>query len=230
MRYQTELMRSILTSKTAQKIIDYVSPIYGDSYVGIWIFQAIGTVLDDVCDVAEQLRYETSASTAELLLDYWERRYGLAVDKSLTVEQRRARILAKMQSRGPCTPTRLATAVSAALGGVKVEITENVARNTFHVLIRGAVDSLDPAVAVIERMKPAHLIYTINVSVQNYAPAEMKPAIVMTHAEMYKLPVDTSTIYVDGEELVATSGGAHVDGETLVISAVVDTGNETLII
>ena len=45
MRYQTELMRSILTNETAQKIIDYISPIYGDSYVGLWLFQAIGTAL-----------------------------------------------------------------------------------------------------------------------------------------------------------------------------------------
>lgn len=232
MRYQTELMRSILTSKTAQEIIDYVSPIYGDSYVGLWIFQAIGTVLDDVCEVVEQLRYETSASTAELLLDYWERRYGLSVDRNATVEQRRARILAKKQFRGPCNPARLATAVSAALGGVEVEVTENVARNTFNVLVRGSVDSLEPAVAVIERMKPAHLIYNINVSVQTSTNSELKTAIAMTHAEMFAIPVIDSRgdIYVNGETLVSTIDDVYVDGETLTIPAGVATDEDTLII
>ena len=72
MRYQTELMRSILTDETAQKIIDYVSPIYGDSYVGLWLFQAIGTVLGELRNIAEKLRHETTPATADLLLDYWE--------------------------------------------------------------------------------------------------------------------------------------------------------------
>lgn len=235
MRYQTELMRSILTSETAQKIIDYVSPIYGNSYVGLWIFQAIGTALDDVCAVAEQLRYETNASTAELLLEYWERRYGLSVDNSLTIEQRRTRILAKTQSRGPCNPARLSAAVSAALGGVKVEITENVARNRFHVHIMGSVDSLDPAVAVIERMKPAHLIYNINVSVQTSTDADLKTAIAMTHAERFALPVvepssDEPDIYVDGETLVSIGDDVYAEGETLLILAGAATDEDTLII
>lgn len=235
MRNQTELMRSILTSKTAQKIIDYVSPIYGDSYVGLWLFQAIGTALDDVCDVAEQLRYETNASTAELLLDLWERRYGLPSDSSLTVEQRRARILEKRQPNGACNPARLAAAVSAALGGVKVEITENVSRNKFRVLIMEDVDSLDPAVAVIERMKPAHLIYNINVSIQTGTDAVLKTAVAMTHAERFTLPVvepssDEPEIYVDGETLIVSRADVYAEGETLKISAWATIDEDTLII
>ena len=154
------------------------------------------------------------------------------MDSSLTVEQRRARILAKKQSRGPCNPARLAAAVSAALGGVEVEITENVARNTFNVFVRGAVASLEPAVAVIERMKPAHLIYNINVSVQTSTTADMKNAVAMTHAEMFTLPVVDSggDIYVDGEALVSGSDDVYVDGETLMISAGVATDEDTLII
>ena len=234
MRYQTELMRSILTSKTAQKIIDYVSPIYGDSYVGLWIFQAIGAVLDDVCTVAEQLCYETNASTTELLINYWERRYGLSVDNSLTIEQRRERIITKTRSRGSCTPKRLETAISAALGGVKVEVIENFSRNRFHVLIRGNVGSLDPAIAVIERMKPAHLVYNINVSAQTSTSADMKTAIAMTHSEKFVIPVEQSSnerdIYVDGETLVSNSDDVYVDGETLMISAGVAIDEDTLII
>ena len=33
MRYRTDLMESILTSEEAQKIIDFVTPIYGEAYV-----------------------------------------------------------------------------------------------------------------------------------------------------------------------------------------------------
>ena len=189
MRYQTELMRSILTNETAQRIIDYVSPIYGNSYVGLWIFQAIGTVLGEVCEIAEQLRYETTPATADLLLDYWEREYGIPADSSLTKDQRRAKIIAKTQSRGPCTPAKLSVAVSAALGGVEVDITENVAQNTFLVNIREYVESFVPAVAVLERMKPAHLVYQIQVAAKSIADADLRIAIAMTHAEQYKVEV-----------------------------------------
>ena len=189
MRYQTELMRSILTNETAQKIIDYVSPIYGDSYVALWIFQALGTVLGEICTIAEQMKYETNPATADLLLDYWEREYGLTTDTSLAKEQRRARIIAKTLSRGPSSPARLAAAVSTALGGVNVDITENVDKNTFLVNIREYVDSIQPAVAVLERMKPAHLVYQIRVATRTIADAELKVAIAMTHAEQYKVEV-----------------------------------------
>lgn len=189
MRYQTELMRSILTNQKAQEIIDYVSPIYGNSYVGLWLFQAIGTVLDEVCTIAEQLRYETNPTTADLLLDRWEKTYSIAHDSSLTKEQRRNRILTKTQSHGRVNPARLSTAVSAALGGVEVEIKENVDQNTFLVNIREHVDSIVPAVAVLERMKPAHLIYRIQVAIQTISEADLKIAIAMTHAEQYQVEV-----------------------------------------
>lgn len=189
MRNQTELMRSILTNETAQKIIDYVSPIYGDSYVGLWLFQSIGVALEEVCKIAEQLKYETNPSTADMLLDYWEREYGLATDSSLTKEQRRNKILAKTQTRGPASPARLSAAVSAALGGVDVDITENIAQNTFLVNIREYIEDFTPAVAVLERMKPAHLIYQIRVATQTVSDAQLKIAIAVTHAEHYKVEV-----------------------------------------
>ena len=189
MRSRTEMMQHTLTDEMAQRIIDFVSPIYGNSYVGLWIFQAIGVVLDDVYKIAEQLRYETNAGTAELLLDYWEDHYGIPRDPSLNAEQRRLRIITKTQSRGPCNPVKLEAAVSAALGGVKVEITENVAKNTFLVNIRDFVEDFTPAVAVLERMKPAHLIYQIRIATQAVTTAELKTAIAITHAERYQVEV-----------------------------------------
>ena len=189
MRNQTELMKSILTDKTAQRIIDYVSPIYGNSYVGLWLYQAIGTALSEICSVADQLRYETNVCTTDLLLDFWELEYGITPDTSLTKEQRRARIIDKKLSRGPCNQAQVCAAVSTVLGGVEVDITENVAQNTFLVNIREPVDSIVPAVAVIERMKPAHLIYQIRVATQTVSDAEIKVAVAMTHSENYQVEV-----------------------------------------
>lgn len=189
MKNQTEMMRAILKSWKGQEIIDWVSPIYGESYVGLWIFEAIGTVLGEICEIADKLRYETNAATAEILLDYWEDHYGLPRAPHMTTEQRRARLIARTQSRGPCNPVRLAAAVSGALGGIPVDIVENIAKNTFLVIIRETVDSINPAVAVLERMKPAHLIYQMRIVTQTVSEADIKTAIAITHAEQYKVEV-----------------------------------------
>lgn len=184
MKNPTEMMKSILTNEKAQEIIDYISPIYGNSYVGLWIFQALGTVLGEIYTIAAALRYETNPVTADLMLDYWEKHYKIPTDTSLTKEQRQLRLASKIRSRGPCNPTKLAFAISAALGGVGVDITENVAKNTFLVNIRDVVDDITPAVAVLEKMKPAHLIYQIQVATQMVASTDLKVAIAATHKEM----------------------------------------------
>lgn len=189
MRNQTALMRSILTNKMAQRIIDYVAPVYGESYVGLWLFQAIGVAIGEIYDICEQLRYETNASSADLLLDLWERKYAMPTDLTLTKDQRRALVVSRIQDRGPANPAKLAASVSAALGGATVEIEENVAPNTFLVNIRDSVPSFEPAVAVLERMKPAHLIYNIRWATRTVTDAEIKVAIATTHAEQYKVEV-----------------------------------------
>lgn len=187
MRYKTELMQAILTNKKAQEIIDYVSPIYGESYVGLWLFQAIGTVLEDICDKAEALRYETVPWTSDLLLPLWEDHYGLPRDDSLTKEQRRRRLKAYIAAGGPCNPHVLAEAVSVVLNGVEVDITENISKNTFQVNVRGPVQNFAPAVAELSLRKPAHLIYRIRSQME--APANVKIACASTHAEHFKVDV-----------------------------------------
>lgn len=189
MRYRTELSQRILTSPTAQKIIDYVTPIYGESYVGLWMFQVIGSALDEIVNIASVLREETNPITSELLLDYWEDHYALARDSSLTTELRQARLLVKIRERGPCNPKRLANAISVALGGVPVDITENVAKNTFMVNVREVVLDLTPAIAVLERRKPAHLIYKIQVATQTVSDNDIKTAVAMTRSETYHVEV-----------------------------------------
>lgn len=189
MRQPTDLMRAILTDKMAQVIIDWVPPVYGDSYVGLWIFQAIGTVLGEVWDICEALMAETSPATATLLLDQWEDQYGLQRDSSLTIEERQARIIQKRLSRGPCNPATLAMAVSNALGGIPVEIQENVAKNTFAVVLADVVEDVTPAVAVLDRMKPAHLIYEFRVATQTAPTTRVGVGIAVTQTEIMEVEV-----------------------------------------
>jgi hypothetical protein len=293
MNYQTELMRQILTNEKAQEIIDYVSQIYGDSYVGLWFFQAIGTVLEPGCDLSDELMAETSPATATLLLPYYEQEYGLQPDPSFTIEQRRELIMAARRSKGAVNPARLADAVSAALGGAPVEIIEfdgsklqfteiedamygepsgqlpdpevsisaaeieaivagetsgqdpdpetsitneetdqiviygqalnqdgNLSKNEFVVNIRTAVKSTAPATAVVDRMKPAHLIYMIRGVTQESASTTVYIGTAMTTAEhnavqVYRQIESEVQLVTDGGDMLATDTGdtiiAHLE-------------------
>lgn len=189
MNYQTELMRAILKSDRAQQMIDYVSPIYGNSYVGLWLFEVMGQSWDKVWDIFVSLRNETTPITADKLIGMWEDSYGIPRNNSLTLEQRRARLIA-WRDRGPCNPHRLAAAVSSALNGVEVDIQENIAKNTFLVNIRDVVYDWTPAVQVLERKKPAHLIYEIMVALEiKGEPVDTKVAVGLTHSEQFFVQV-----------------------------------------
>lgn len=189
MRNPTEMMRQILQTETSQRIIDYVTPIYGESYVALWMYEAIGRALQEVEEICESLKTEGNPETSVLLLDYWEDYYKIPRDTSLNTKQRQMRIAAKRRQRGPLNPKAMEDMVSAALGGVPVEITERYAKNTFLVNIREVVDSINPAVAVLEARKPAHLIYKIQVATQTVSEAEIKTAIAVTRAERFKVEV-----------------------------------------
>lgn len=158
MRYQTELTRTILTDETAQEIIDWVSRLYGDSYVGLWIYQVMGTVLGEARAMAEQLRQEVQPSTAEYLLDLWEESCGLTVERDLTPAQRRVRLWERKSHRTAVNPVRLERLVEA-MTGCRARVTENTAPYTFTL----EVESEDPAAIDtrtlterLRRVKPAH--------------------------------------------------------------------------
>ena len=161
MRYETELMRTILTDPTARLMIDWVSRIYGESYVGLWLYQVIGAALTEPYAIGEGLLTETSPDTADLLLDLWEDHYGLPRDGGMTAEERRARLRLQTQVWGPCSPARLARAVSNALGGMAVTVDENTGPGRFTVRIQGGSRSTTQALAALDRVKPAHLKYDL---------------------------------------------------------------------
>lgn len=163
MWYKTNLMGKILKSEAAQRVIDYVSDIYGESYVGLWLFQVIGIVLDDVNAIIMSLYDEIFPETSEKLLPYWEKEYGIIPDDTLTAEERRANIKAKMQLIAPVNPAKLENFLSDVTGN-EVMVTETPGSNQIVVDVIGYVDDLTGMKAVIDRLKPAHVIYEIHTS------------------------------------------------------------------
>ena len=160
MWYRTELMQKILTSDAAKRMIDYVSPIYDRSYVGLWLFNVIGIELDELNKFCEELYDQAHIETATWSLPMWEKEYGITPLEDQTIEQRRERLL-QMKKKSAFNPEKLRKLIES-MTGVEVEVVENTNKNTFLVRLKGSVDNLDDVKEQIKLMKPAHLLCSIS--------------------------------------------------------------------
>lgn len=160
MWYRTEMIDRILTSESAKRMIDYVSPIYGNSYIGLWLFNIIGIEVDELQKICDELYDQVHASTATWSLPMWEKEYGITSTEEQTIEQRRERIL-QMQKKSAMNPSKLEKLVES-IAGVGVDVIENTNKNTFLVRLKGRVDNLDYVKEQINLIKPAHTVYNIS--------------------------------------------------------------------
>lgn len=161
MRQATELSKKILTDNVAKRIIDWISPVYGDSYVGLWALQAIGSALTVPEGIAESLRQEVTAATTVSLIGLWEEHYGIPDGTGMTIEERRARILQRIALYGAVNPAKLEAAVSNALGGAATRIIEHTGDHRFNVRVDPTVTDYREAKKILDKLKPAHLRYDI---------------------------------------------------------------------
>mgnify|MGYP000865776735 FL=1 len=163
MRHNSEKIKTILSSPEGQKSLDYVSPIYDNAYVALWLYQVIGLELDEMVVWVKNLSDEIVPEKTKLLVSFWEKEYGIPIDETLPLSQRRNILLSKIKTRAPITPYRIRTIVTAACGRSS-RVAENVAKNTFHVIISAPGQNGIDETAIkyaIDQIKPAHLIYEI---------------------------------------------------------------------
>ena len=119
MWYKTELMEQILTSESAKRMIDYVSPIYGKSRIGLWLFQIIGLELDDVKEICDDIYDQIFVSRATWSLPYWEKAYEITPLPDQTIEQRRQQIQQRRVKKA-LNPARFEKILSS-LSGVEAK-------------------------------------------------------------------------------------------------------------
>jgi hypothetical protein len=120
----TELANQILTSEYGRRIYEDVAEIYGESYTSLWMMQVIGLQLDKFRKFTKEFIYQVTPETATWTIDFWEKEYGLTYNPSLTLEQRRSRVMVKMMSRTAITPYRIEQIVKTATGA-ECKINEN---------------------------------------------------------------------------------------------------------
>ena len=187
---KTEMAQEILTSDEAKTIYNMVSPIYGESYVALWIFQAIGKELDVAKEIAIGLFSELHPETATWTLPLWEERYGITPGADWTLERRREAVISKRKFNAPITPEKMSD-IASALVGVPVDIVENTGKNKFTVYVRmnTTVEKFASAKEAIDEAKPAHLIYDIVIAEEHIVPISNYVAVGTAIKETYYVEV-----------------------------------------
>ena len=189
MSYRTDMVEQILISPEAQTILEYLSPIYGESYVGLWLLQVIGMQLDKASNWTAEMAMQVTPQTATWALDFWEKEYGIIPVDDWTIEQRRQNVIAHMKLVAPMNPTRLEEIASLA-AGVPVQIIENTGKNHFTVFLRDYLKSFDRLYEVIDEAKPAHLIYSLQVALQIPTESNVYAGVGVSMFQRFNIKVD----------------------------------------
>lgn len=99
--------------------------------------------------------------TATHGLSRWEKVYGIETNRSLSYEQRREILLAKLRGQGTTT-RKMIQNTAAAFSGAEVHVIEDNKNNQFiirFVGIKGIPRNMQGFIEMLEQIKPAHLAY-----------------------------------------------------------------------
>ena len=159
-----DLRQSILTNDLGDTMLRTVAPIYDKSKAALYLFQALGIVLQKETDfVANDFIAQMFPQTATWGIDEWEYEFGITTDKSKTLEQRRAFLISVMFKKTPLTPFRIKQIVKG-ITGIDCDIYENYAPNTFSVTVRGYFKNVYLIKEVLDQKAPAHLNYVLQLA------------------------------------------------------------------
>lgn len=158
----TEKMNEILTSPAARRIVPQLSPVYGNAYVALWLFNVVGKEIDNMEQRSDELQMQEFAQTVTWAISYWEEGSGIVPDETMPLDQRRQRLISKMQLRLSATPYRIAN-LAYAVCGAKARVSERTSKNTFTVFISSIPNkSVTQDVRnAIEKIKPANLLFDV---------------------------------------------------------------------
>lgn len=150
------------TSAIGKQMLSRVSPIYNNSYVGKWLYQVMGLELDEARALVESLRDQCYLERATWGMSYWEERYGLTVDETADLEERRSRVMLKRRKAGAMSPAALEE-ILEALTGREISVEENNNHYRFSVSIDEGNSKIDYVAFIkkINTVKPSHLAYSI---------------------------------------------------------------------
>lgn len=125
------------------------------------LFYAEQPELDRMCETLAGILQQFYIKTATYSLETWEKDFGLPIDPELTLQERRGRLLAKLNSTPVATVKALENLVQQTMGANRVIIKEHPERYCFDVYVNTdqLVESFKLADAAVHAARPAHLSY-----------------------------------------------------------------------
>lgn len=150
------------TNETAKRMMSRVSPIYSQAYVAKWLYQVMGIEMEEARRYFEELRSQSFPETATWGLSYWEQRYGLPIDDTLSIEARRQRITSKRGLRAPINPARIEQIISDLCGKPCVVIEDNKNYKFYVSIYTDDVKiNINDIKNRIKKIKPSHLGFSL---------------------------------------------------------------------
>ncbi len=166
-KYGTNQYASTINGEENQEkyyidLIQYVPPFIASLEEMQEIYDTEGYEIGAAHEKSEDNAKQWYVSTATWGLALWENVYGIATNFSLSHEQRREIILAKMRGQGTTTVEMIKNAAEAFSGG-EVEVVED--NGNYHFIVRfigilGIPRNMQAFINMLEELKPAHLRYT----------------------------------------------------------------------
>jgi len=146
-------------SKSSEVIKSYVPYEIQNSYIFNEIFNAYGDVFDklglDISDLFLQILPQTAT---EWGIKLWEKRIGITTNTSKSIEERRSRVLAKLNTRGTTTIEVIKQICKSFIS--EVEVIQHYPEYYFEINLlstTGFPYALDSLYDSVEIAKPAHL-------------------------------------------------------------------------
>lgn len=128
--------------------------------------EALQPEADAIWQARDDLLAQLDPSTADWGLDCWEEALGVRADAGRTLEQRRARVVARLQIRPPVT-VEWVRSVCEGMLGFAVDVIEHIPDYVLEIDLVGGLGlppNIDDLIRELAELLPAHLdwVFTIH--------------------------------------------------------------------
>lgn len=206
----------MIASAKGKRFLEYISPIYEQSIIMQAILEAIGAEWDEAEKLADEVLAQLFPQTATWGITFWEWLLGIPPNHSVPIEQRRARVLASMQTRWPVTKSRLEQIVRAYSGDKQAFIREFFDQYRFEVLFNLAQSiDLKTVYEVVSETKPAHLDFSLVMGLRQGEKSIYVGSAMLVGEEITVYPWSVTELTGTGKVYIATGHSTGVDITTL---------------
>lgn len=195
----------MLHSETGKMLFEWITSIYDDCKIMVQVYEALGVQFDNVNYMFEDILKQMFPQTATWGLELWERRLNLPTNESENMENRRGKVIAKIQSKVTVNPETMAV-ITKNFTGADIKIIEWLKDWTFAVQTNAKnMNKAFEIHKIIKRIKPSHMAYVLQFILQQDANMYIGACTYVGLVQTI-LPYDLSPIEV---EVNTYAGGTY---------------------